>query len=1239
MLRTISCWLVLLAVAGLPVAASAYTTEPKKAEEPKRRPTIDYSEIRRKTRSVDVQIATKRAEIRSQLLELIKYEQDPKEVAALKFRLAENYYEEATDYFNQAQEQDDELAKDPTNEKLRAKVDAAKKALRVKEDEWRLKAIEAYREVANTYKDYPERDKVLFFLGSSLWDMDKKADALTIYKELIGTYPKSKFVPDAYLAFAEYYFEQATKGSAMLEKALIAYKKVAEYEDSEVYPYAIYKQGWCYYNMGECEQAKDKFQTVIYLEDMEGSGKKRRFEIRKEALKDFTLTYSREGCGSAQDAPRIFGKLAPKEAHDLLVSLANLYFGTGQDKKSIILYKHLIGEEKCSPEVPFYQGRVVECASRLGKDSAARRYTVQQVRELVDLFQKISGCIAKPTDAQKNRIKEARELAELTLRRMCNDWYKEARETKQKETFEYAQEMCGDYLELSPDSVYAYDIRFAYAEMLYHWLKLFERAATEYSKIVAVDLAYLKEHKKFPEPPKDGKPPERTLPGTYLCDASYKTIMALREVNKAETKKEKKARKEREKAEKAKTAEKDSAAPAPEPQGGCQQKQKLPLPKSKQRFIEAARIYMDHCPSDQDYCPITYDIANSYYDYHHFDEALKRFDAVVDRCPDSELADYSANLVLEILDKFQCDMDGLNKYADKYFQNAKLMAKNEKLRAYLQELIPKIAFKRIEVLEEKLRKPTANQPPMPENRIHRKVAYEFIGFVKKFRTHELAPVALFNAGVEFEKAERLDLALKARRKLVDEFPKSDLVPGTIFNLAENYERMADYDKAASLYETYASRYKEMAGLGKAVSYKKKPGKGEPPPKKQKKKEQKIEGNKRTWNVEDAQAALLNAGIYREALRQYPQAVKDREEFIALFPDADDTPKVVYSLGLMFEKTKKYPRAIEMFLKYADQYGRKHPDRAIGARMKAALLYNKLKKFREAERAMQEVLAAYRKLPAAKRKTMYEAAEAAAHAEFIQSEPLYSEYVKYKFNTSDPKKVKPQLDEKTRRLEKVKKAYEGIVKLGQAEWAIASLYKLGRAYEDFAETYYKAPLPAGLTPEQKQLYLDGLRQMGQPWEDKAVAHFEAAVVKGSDLGFYSQFTQRALEKLQHYRSDKYPREDLGFNLSVVADTASRSPILVATWDEVMKNPALLDEAPLQTERKERPEPRAAPEEPKTPEGEGSAGGDKATGEGGEGAPEGGGEKPAGKAAEAPASGASAPPATEPDEFGEEPKEDM
>jgi len=1171
----IGLFFVSQALPMLAPSASAYTVgKEKKEKKKKRRPTLDYDRYRRR-REIDVQMEAKRKAIREQLQALLKYEKDPKEKPALLFRLAENYFEESQSAFFKGQRLDEQLAKDPENQRLRREIAEKKKEYRKIEDMWRNKAIDMYNQIITEYPRYPDRDEIYFYLGGSLWDLRRFKEALKIYRRMIKEYPNSKYIPDAYLAFGEYYFD-----NAKLNKALMGYKKVAEYKEAEIYPYALYKQGWCYYNLHEWDKAKEMFQSVVYLYDIETEVTGKKIEIRKEALNDFTLTYSHHGSASA--APRVFKRLAPKEAHTLLINLAGMYFADGQDKKSILLYNYLIKTEKCSAEVPFYQGRVVDCASRVGN----KRYTVREVRKLIDLFRDVKKCIAKPSAKEKERLKEARELAEVTLRKLSSIWYKEAKETKQKETFEYAGEMFGDYLHLFPNSPDAYDMRFAYSELLFHRLGKYGRAASEYAKVVAMDLAWLKKHKKCPprgaapDPKakdKAGAKAKRSPPCTYLCDAAYKGVLAHREIMKKERKKERKRKKEKKK-------------------GG-----KAAIPKSKRRFIQAAEIYLDHCPKDQDLCSVKFDIAKTYYDYNHYDVAVRRFDEVVRDCTGDELAEYAANLVLDTFNIKQ-DWDNLNKYSRKYYANPTLM-KNQKLKTFLQKLIPQIAFKRIGEMEGKLnqKRKKAGKPPLSATRMGYTVARAYIKFVREFPKHDLADEALFNSSVKFEQAERLDLAKKARKKLINEYPTSDLVPGTIFNLAENHERMTEFDAAATLYEQYARTYKRMKGLGKAVSYKKKDKKSRGKKRKKKKKRKKIAkgkkakkekrfvGNRRTWNSEDAQAALMNAGIYREALHQWSKAIKNRIEFVDLFPRSEDAAQVYYSLGLLYEKMKKHKQAAAVFSRYSQDYFRTNTDRAIAAHMKRAEMLVAMKKWREAEKEMRTVLSLYRKHKK-KHKNLIETAEAAAHAEFILGESTYKEYIKYKFKSiKNEKVIKRQLGEKTKRFKRVERIYTDIAKLKQPEWAIASLYKLGRAYEDFAQTFYKAPLPKGLTPEQKDIYVNMLRDKGQPFEDKAVAHFKAAVDKGSQLGFYSKFTQRALKKLQEY--GQHSREDVGFKLAVVADATYRNPLLVATWEEIMKNPDLLKEDPLITKRKGAPEPppvapskdepkeKAAPPEPK------------------------------------------------------------
>jgi len=46
-------------------------------------------------------------------------------------------------------------------------------------------------------------------------------------------------------------------------KAIKAYAKALEYPQSRVYAFALYKTAWCYYNLGDYQQAITTFKAVI----------------------------------------------------------------------------------------------------------------------------------------------------------------------------------------------------------------------------------------------------------------------------------------------------------------------------------------------------------------------------------------------------------------------------------------------------------------------------------------------------------------------------------------------------------------------------------------------------------------------------------------------------------------------------------------------------------------------------------------------------------------------------------------------------------------------------------------------------------------------------------------------------------------------------------------------------------------------------------------------------------------
>ena len=71
--------------------------------------------------------------------------------------------------------------------------------------------------------------------------------------------------------------------------------------------------------------------------------------------------------------------------------------------------------------------------------------------------------------------------------------------------------------------------------------------------------------------------------------------------------------------------------------------------QNKQKMIDAFDTYIKYVPDSPELPNIKYRKARIYYEANHFDEALPLFKDIADHHQDSELALYSANLLLDCL--------------------------------------------------------------------------------------------------------------------------------------------------------------------------------------------------------------------------------------------------------------------------------------------------------------------------------------------------------------------------------------------------------------------------------------------------------------------------------------------------------------------------------------------------------------------------------------------------------------
>jgi hypothetical protein len=97
----------------------------------------------------------------------------------------------------------------------------------------------------------------------------------------------------------------------------------------------------------------------------------------------------------------------------------------------------------------------------------------------------------------------------------------------------------------------------------------------------------------------------------------------------------------------------------------------------------------------------------------------------------------------------------------------------------------------------------------------------------------------------------------------------------------------------------------------------------------------------------------------------------------------------------------------------------------------------------------------------------------------------------------------------------------VLKVGNPEYGIASLTRIGLLYSDFANNITEIPDPPGLDEDQLGLFRSQLENTYVfPVEEKAVEALEKALAKSYELSMYNEWTLVAQDKLNKYKPGFY-----------------------------------------------------------------------------------------------------------------------
>lgn len=1031
------------------------------------------------------------------------------EKADLYFRLAEAYAQQQRYWRLRAVEFSIEADKNKKKKKEFEKkasdaTEKAKKAL--------LSAIKAYKGLATNakFKNYSNMDKALFFFGYMLQQGRYMKEARTVYQRLIKEYPDSPYIPDAKVAFGDYYFEMAgvepEKFKDHLENAAAEYKAVLQFPKSNVYTYAMYKMGWVYLNLAKHTEA---FEIFFKVADLTKNDKKKA-PLNRAAKKDLVRAYSE--MGKAEMAYKTFQRVDKGYAFDMLQILGDLYLEQGKAEKAIYTFRELMKTDGKHKNVCLWQYNIAHAMMTAGSN----KQKVEEIENLVKLW----GAIKDKKILPKPEAEECHDNAAAMSGDLARAYHNESIKTLNSETLAYADKLYHVYLDTFPDAQDYGDTQYYYAELLWSraeneknqrlQTELWENAAVEFTNVVKTNKVDAKLRK----------------------ESAYAAVLAWKNALNVDP---------RVKAPPPELEPKEGKIPEPQP-----------IPEREEKMLAAFDVYIEYIkdPKDEDLVDMKFVKANIYRRYNHFDKALPIFEDIYRNHRSHVTAEFSVNLILDSLNKTQ-RFDELIKWVDILLEDKKFIEDKEELTERLEVLKQQSLRKAAEILE-KTAKETGD--------FSKYVACGemYIDIFNRSPDAEGNDEVLYNAGVCFEEGKSIGAAIQMFELLSANYPKAKVTARAIARLGQNYARIAWYREASEKLEEYAKKYAgekdAYDAMNDAVFYRK--GIGDDA--------KAIENTNyfiKTFGgkkQDDAAGAFFSLTSIYEKQGNKDEVVAHLRNYIKRY-SKQGTDRLIVAhakIGeILWEQSCKVKSVNGSCVKVVReralrQAGKGKKRRKKGsdqptqcgpeAKIKLSVVPRDEKLVKEAMKAFKSVISIYERAGGKTGGDDRVAKYYYARAKFFQAEVDFEQFLSYKFpagldfnpqNAAKAKKSLKRFEEwftnKTKAGAAATKKFEELIfKVGEPANAIAGAARIGQIQQNFSDALFTAEIPNDVrtgpfADEAVEIYCDTLMEKAEPLEAKSLEAFGACLRESTERGWFSEWSKLCERELGQIRPEEYP----------------------------------------------------------------------------------------------------------------------
>ena len=906
----------------------------------------------------------------------------------------------------------------------------------------RAEAIARFREHLSKYPTAPGTDESLFFLADALQDSGDDAAAVQTARELVTRFPRSLYAPASHVFIGEHLFD-----AAKLDDALVEYRAAATVPSDDVYPYALYKAAWCRFNQNRFDDAMKLLRRVSEISEKRGNVNS--VQLAREARRDYVLAYAR--ASKPEEArDRFVAAFDKPKGLKMLEQFEKLLFDTGRDPEAALIARQLLALHGDGSGAALDQTRLLVLAQRGGK----RSDLLASAKTMVATFQRVREHNQVGTD--DDAFAEANRLGEETLRNLAVEIHTEARKTDLTDTWNAARALYAEYFTLFPDAPDAYELHFFDGELLYTRNEK-AAAAEQYEAVTKLDLAALEAKKQ---------------PGRWLQKAAWSAVLS-----RSETLPEQQA--------------KDTGA------HGDQRK----LSPDEEKLHKACLLYLQALPEGPHAVEVAFKAGRLEYLSGQLDEAREHLVWVAKKHPEHELAEYSANLVLDIAN-IRKDWEGLHKSAVEFSGDKKLLSHGT-LAADVARIEEESAYSLADAEKEDAKKAKA-----------------LLQFVDDHPHGELADKALFGAAAALSRANDIDGALAARARVWKEQPASPLVPRALLASAADLSAVADLGEAAALLEKYTAGWQKQEANRKWKREHPQPkpavSKGKPP-----------EGP--VFEEAKAQGALHDAIVLREARGELAKALADRALSLQLWDKAADKDEQMFAVAQLHSKNGELTKAAREFAGLAK--ATKKPGLSLAAWRESGKLYSRMRETGNATWSWTEAERVYKTMgPKAREKLSPDGIAAAAEAHYALGAEGFDRFKKQQIVMP----LMANLNRKIALLQQVKKRTEETVSLRQAEPAVCALGQLGEAQMLLGQALAQSPYPPGLNGEQRKLYRAALTEKAKPIIDDARATLEGADGKAHELGVVGTCATHVAQLLTKVEGEEEEREQLNLAASPLVD---------------------------------------------------------------------------------------------------------